>query len=147
MSTRRQSEHLKKAFLVAYRDTGNIRLACAASNVGRSTVYKWQEHDAEFSAAFGVAQVEAVEALEAEAYRRAVEGVEEPVTAAGRGIVGYTKKYSDTLLIFLMKGAAPHKYRDRLEHTGKDGAAIETNGAVEVRYVNDWRRAGVGDQS
>lgn len=121
MATRRQSGHLKKAFLDAYRDTGNIRLACAASGVGRSTVYKWQEHDGEFSAAFGVAQVEAVEALEAAAYHRAVEGVEVAVTAPGRGIVGYEQKYSDTLLIFLLKGAAPEKYRERLEmrHSGR----------------------------
>jgi hypothetical protein len=120
MATRRQSGHLKKAFLDAYRDTGNIRLACAASGVARSTVYKWQEHDAEFSAAFGVAQVEAVEALEAAAYHRAVEGVETAVTAPGRGIVGYEQKFSDTLLIFLLKGAAPEKYRDRMEmrHSG-----------------------------
>jgi hypothetical protein len=118
MATRRQSGHLKKAFLEAYRDTGNIRLACMAAGVGRSTVYKWQEHDGAFHAAFGQAQVEAVEALEAEAYRRGVEGIEEPVIAAGRGVVGTVRKYSDTLLIFLLKGAAPAKYRERYDPAG-----------------------------
>jgi hypothetical protein len=122
MTTRVQSGHLKKAFLDAYRDTGNIRLACAASGVKRrATVYEWQEHDEAFALAFQQAQVEAVEALEAAAYHRAVEGVETAVTAPGRGIVGYEQKYSDTLLIFLLKGAAPEKYRDRMEmrHSGR----------------------------
>lgn len=122
MTTRVQSGQLKKAFLAAYRDTGNIRLACEAAGVKRrATVYEWQEHDAEFSAAFKQAQAEAVEALEAEAHRRAVLGWDEPVIAPGRGIVGSVRKFSDTLLIFLLKGAAPEKYRDRLDmrHSGQ----------------------------
>jgi hypothetical protein len=42
--------------------------------------------------------------------------------------VGTVQKYSDTLLIFLMKGVRPEKYRERFGHeiTGKDGGPIET---------------------
>ena len=51
--------------------------------------------------------------LEREARRRAVEGVEEPVGFYKGEPSAYVRKYSDTLLIFLMKGARPDKYRDR----------------------------------
>ena len=65
------------------------------------------------------AREEACDALEAEARRRAVEGVRKPVYYRGE-IVGTVKEYSDTLLIFLMKGAMPEKYREnvKIEHTG-----------------------------
>ena len=32
--------------------------------------------------------------------------------------------YSDTLLIFLLKGLRPQKYRERYEHTGANGGPI-----------------------
>ena len=51
---------------------------------------------------------------EVEARRRAVEGVEEPVGWFQGTPGGTVRKYSDTLLIFLLKGARPHKYRDNI---------------------------------
>ena len=60
------------------------------------------------SVQFDAAQEEACERLEAEARRRAVEGVDEPRTVAGQREI--VKRYSDALLIFLMKGANPEKY-------------------------------------
>lgn len=55
--------------------------------------------------------------LEDDVRRRAVDGVEEPLFHQGKK-VGLTRKYSDTLLIFLLKARRPAKYRDsvRLEH-------------------------------
>lgn len=55
-------------------------------------------------------------ALEDEAVRRAYVGVEEPLFYQGKQC-GTVRKYSDTLLIFLLKGAKPAKYRERV-HTG-----------------------------
>jgi hypothetical protein len=140
MATVRQTRHLKKAFLDAYRDTGNIRASCDISGAARATVYWWQEHDEAFALEFQTAQVEAVEHLEREAYRRAVEGVETAVTAPGRGIVGYEQKYSDTLLIFLLKGAAPEKYRERLEmrHSGR----VQTLAELVATARDDARDGG-----
>ncbi len=60
--------------------------------------------------------------LEDEAVRRAKDGVEEPVYQGGK-LVGHVQKYSDTLLIFLLKGAKPEKFRERSQHefSGEDG--------------------------
>ena len=76
---------------------------------------------AHFDAAFEDAMEEAADLLESEARRRAHDGVEEPVFGSlggnqGSGEVGRIRKYSDTLLIFLLKGARPDKYRERQEH-------------------------------
>jgi hypothetical protein len=82
--------------------------------------------------AFEAAKEEACEQLEREALRRAVSGVEEPVYHNGK-VVGNIRKYSEVLLIFLMKGAMPGRYRDNatVEHTGRGGQPL----AVEVKFV------------
>jgi hypothetical protein len=108
----------QKAFLTALQDGGNVRLACTAAQVGRTTVYERRAADAGFAAAWDVALEAAADLLEAEARRRAHDGWDEPVfgnLGAGRGSgeVGTVRKYSDTLLIFLLKGARPEKYRER----------------------------------
>lgn len=54
--------------------------------------------------------------LEQEAYRRAVEGVEEPVYQGGE-LVGTVRRYSDKLLEFLLRGRRPQVYR---ENAGPD---------------------------
>ncbi len=33
----------KRAFLAAFRETGNVRLACEVVKVGRSSHYRWLE--------------------------------------------------------------------------------------------------------
>ncbi len=84
------------------------------SGIVKQTIYtrQWRE-DREFQVALKSARVMAADVLEAEAHRRAVEGVEEP---AGwyRGVAGGTvRRYSDNLLMFLLKGARPERYRER----------------------------------
>src|SRR5262249_21583923 len=64
-----------------------------------------------------------VEVLEAELRRRAVEGWLEPVYYRGKK-VGDVRKFSDTCLIFALKGEKPEKYRERFEHAGKDGGPV-----------------------
>ena len=111
--------HLKKrAFLAAFRETGNVRLACETADVGRSSHYRWLDEDPEYLEAFGLAKEDAIDTLEPEARRRAVEGVEMPIGWHKGEPGAYVREYSDVLLIFLLKGAAPEKYRDRVEFNG-----------------------------
>jgi hypothetical protein len=118
-----------KAFLSILAESGNVRLACQAAGIVRSTAYDLRNSDETFAADWERAQEEAADLLEEEARRRAHEGWEEPVFGSmgqgqGSGQVGTVRKYSDTLLIFLLKGARPEKYRDRHEVTGKDGTPL-----------------------
>lgn len=95
------------------------------ADIARSTVYDWRADDATFAAEWDAALDQAADTMEREAFRRAVEGVDEPVYGSlgqgmGSGEVGQIRKYSDTLLIFLLKAARPEKFRERTEqqHTG-----------------------------
>lgn len=129
MATARQSGHQKSAFLEHFRTHGNISRTCRALKINRSTVYTWQERDDEFAAAFREAEIEATETMEAEAYRRAVDGTMKPVFHQGVQC-GTVQEYSDTLLIFMLKARNPEKYREnvnvnhsgRVEHVAMDHA-------------------------
>ncbi|HEX6983959.1 MAG TPA: hypothetical protein VF170_01220 [Planctomycetaceae bacterium] len=113
----------QRAFLAAYRECGTIAGASRAAEVGRRTHYEWLGSDPAYRAAFADAREEAGELLEAEARRRALDGVRrmkfgrdgKPLIDPGTGEPYVEHEYSDVLLIFLLKGAMPEKYRERAE--------------------------------
>lgn len=115
MATRTKADDTlqrKKAlFLEAYALCGNITRAAEQIGVTRQAHYEWLK-DEGYARKFGDATEMAGDRLEEEARRRAVDGVEEPVFYLGEQ-VSTVRKYSDTLLIFLLKGARPTKYRER----------------------------------
>lgn len=118
------SPHLKKrAFLAALAKTGNIAAASRAARCDRSCYYDWRKGDKAFAEAAKAALEEAADLLELEARRRAADGVLEPVFYRGRK-VALVKRYSDTLLIFLLKGIRPEKFRERHELSGPGGAPL-----------------------
>ncbi len=127
----------REQFLELLATNGNVTVTCDALNLRRQTVYEARAEDPDFAAAWDEAMEQAADHLEAEARRRAVDGWDEPVYYLGRR-VGLVRKFSDTLLIFLMKGARPEKYRDRqqLEHTGPGGQPLPAPAVVNV-YIPD----------
>ena len=137
MGTQVQTVQRKKAFLDAFRVSGNMWASCHVTGIGRTNVYTWRDKDRRFAAALIEAENEAAEHLEAEALRRAVDGIEEPVYQGGH-MVGVVRRYSDTLLIFLLKGAKPEKYKDRWELAGKDGMPLLSMTALlQMAQVQD----------
>lgn len=114
----------KRAFLAAFAELGTVTHAADAAKITRKTHYLWMKDDDSeiYKAAFEDAQHHACDSLEREARRRAVHGTDKPVFHQGIEC-GTIREYSDTLLIFLMKGAMPEKYRDRAEvkHSGDIG--------------------------
>ena len=110
--------HKRKAgFLSAFSECGNVTLACKMAGIGRKTHYRWLEADHRYAEAFREAEQAATDYLEAEAWRRAVEGVEKPAGWYKGKAGGSVREYSDTLLIFLLKGLRPDKYRERYQVT------------------------------
>jgi len=105
----------QRAFLAAYARAGTLVGASAASGCSRTSHYQWLT-DSVYRGAFEQAKLEASEFLEAEARRRAVDGVQEPVFYQGQ-ICGYVMKYSDALLIKLLQANLPEKFKDRVETT------------------------------
>jgi hypothetical protein len=114
----------KARFLRAFSSTGNVRKSALAVQVGRRTVYQWLKADDKFRQLYDDAHDDAVDDLEAEARRRAVDGVLTPVYQGGVQ-VGVIREYSDALLSLLLRGKRPEVFRERVEHTGKDGRPIE----------------------
>lgn len=101
---------------------GNVTAACEHIEVSRVCAYRHRKEDPDFRAMWLEAEGMAIERMEDEARRRAVEGVQEPVFHKGEQC-GTIKKYSDTLMIFLLKAHAPEKYKDRSETTVKGDIA------------------------
>lgn len=108
-----------KAFITALSLRGIVSQACGTAKIDRTTAYKARDVDSVFATAWDEAMEVAADALEAEAWRRAVEGVKKPVGFYQGAASEYVREYSDTLLIFMLKGARPAKYRERVEHSGK----------------------------
>lgn len=108
------TERARERFLQAFAASGNVSQAAKRAGVGRASVYVWEEHDPEFAVAFREAGIKATEALEHEAWRRAKDGIAEPVFQHGK-MVGTIQRYSDQLLMFLLKARAPERYRDRVD--------------------------------
>jgi hypothetical protein len=124
----------RSRFVEALGQSGNVALACRAAGVARSSVYELRNRDPEFAAAWSGALEEACDALEAEARRRAMEGMPqkkftrsgEPILDPETGEQYVERVYSDQLLVFLLKGHRPERYRERIEHTGRNGGPIRT---------------------
>ena len=99
----------RPAFLAALADCGVVRYAAEEAGVSRRTAYRAREADESFRDGWDDALQAGADALEAEARRRALSG-------------------SDTLLIFLLKGARPATYRDN--------AKVDvTTGGQSIRFI------------
>lgn len=131
-STPKKALNPKAAFLESYATHANVMMAARAAGVHRTTVYTWLEKDEAFSLAYHQAKEDAKDVLRAEIYRRAHDGVEEPVYQSGV-LAGTVKKYSDTLLIFHSKALMP-EYREKssVELTGKDGGPLESRTTLTI---------------
>ena len=98
-------------FLTHLALSANVSASIAASGVAAHIIYDCRKKDEAFAIQWIEAMDVAIDSLENEARRRAIEGVREVVYYRGEQI-GEVTKYSDTLLIFLLKGARPSKYRE-----------------------------------
>ena len=94
----------RAAFLAEYARCGTVTEAAERVGISRRSHYHWLEKDEDYAAKFQDAHEAAIDVLEAEARRRAIGGGDAPGKGKVRG--------SDLLLIFLLKGARPWKYRD-----------------------------------
>lgn len=113
-------EPRKRAFLLNLAMLGNRTRAAKATGCSTVITWMWRRDDDVFRQRYEDAMRIAAELHEDEMFRRSSEGVLEPVFQGGQ-LVGSVRKFSDTLLIFALKGALPDKYADRakVEHSGQ----------------------------
>lgn len=100
-------------FIKALKISGRVDLASKASHAARGWVYEWRAKDSDFADNWEAALSIGKEILKDEAFRRAHDGVDEPRFHQGE-LIGYVRKYSDSLLMFLIKQADP-SYREHFQ--------------------------------
>jgi hypothetical protein len=139
----RSKEEQQEDVLTAYENCGNVSQACKKAKVARRTFYNWLAEtkedgtECDFKTRFNEASAIAIGMLEDEAQRRAVKGTIKPVYQGGKK-VGSVREFSDTLLIFLLKGNHPEKYKDRYsaELGGLGGGPIQSESTVLILPAN-----------
>jgi len=122
----KRSPKKEEKFLLHLAKTGNVTAACEVIGICRRTPYEWRDGCDDFARAWDSAVEIYVDTLEAEADRRAAQGVEQGVYFQGKRVAG-ERKYSDNLLMFRLKALRPEKYRDN--------AKLDVSGTVEVRKI------------
>ncbi len=122
-------------FLLALATRGNVAEACRAAGRSRATVYEHRERWPDFAAAWKECQETAWDRMEAELYRRGVEGYDQPVFFGGEQ-VGTRKEYDSALLLAGLKAHRP-EYRDRVDltHAAPDGGPVRTAAEVTVQLA------------
>lgn len=136
----------KRAYLIAFAKCGQVGKAAKSAGIDRHTPKEWCETDPDFELAYEDAKESYAEILEAEAVKRATKGVMrykfdrrgEPLIDPRTGKPYVEREFSDTLLIFMLKGLKPKTYRENVktELSGENGAPIETKTEIVVTYEN-----------
>lgn len=122
----------KRAFLLAFMETGSVTESTQIAGVGRQTHYDWLKNDSEYASVFADAEAIAVQSLEDEARKRAKAG-------------------SDTLLIFLLKGLRPDRYKDRSQvyhdfSSTSDADLVREGAAIVARVAAQGDLGKTGDE-
>lgn len=117
-------ETTQRRFLAFLSSNGNVTMSAERAGISRSVVYKFFRTDEKFSKRMYDARQEAADRLEEEARRRGVDGWEEPVFYKG-DVCGSVRKYSDSLLLALLKANKPEKFRERSDVSGS--LAVDQN--------------------
>jgi hypothetical protein len=134
----------QERFLAALAETGSITAAVAEVGTSRTRVYELRKVDPVFAAAWDEAEEMAVDRLESEARRRALEGVPELLVSAGKlvrddaGQPVSTRRYSDQLLLALLRTHRPARRERQVRfalpalHSAADAAAAMAGITVAV---------------
>lgn len=128
----------QNAFLKVLETGVTVSEAAQAVGVGLRTVMHWVKKEPEFKERYEEAYEVGTSVYEAEARRRALHGVLEPVFQGGRRI-GTRRVFSDRLLELKLRSRAPDRYRDRSsnEISGPDGKPVEGN--ISITLVKSKR--------
>lgn len=124
-------------FLEAF--TGNITAACRAAGITPNTFYQWVDSDAVFVNEFANAKAAVVDRLVDEAMRRAVDGVEKPVGFHKGAPSAYVREYSDTLLMFLLRGLKPDTFDRDVRSAALTDASLsraQTGNAIPFERIS-----------
>lgn len=141
----------RETFLKLLAETGNISKCCKAVDVSSGVAYKHRKNDKEFGVLWDEAEDMAADAIEAEMWRRGVDGVDRPLVFQGEitpkkdadgkvmvddknmPIPQTIKEYSDVLLIQMAKAKRPEKFNERLQVEGVGGGNLVVEHIISLK--------------
>lgn len=102
----------QRGFIAALADTGSVEQAARAVAMSARSAYALRRAPGaeQFARAWGLALDAAAQRLADIAFDRAMNGTEEAVRNRDGEIVGYKRKHSDQLLMFLLRAHQPDVY-------------------------------------
>lgn len=110
-----------KLFMDKLQETSLLYMACKAAGISKSTAQRWRKEVPGFALEWDDIIDGKMEDLESEIYRRAKDGVTEPVFYQGKQC-GTVQKFSDNLATFILRAHRPAKYAGKgvtLDGVGK----------------------------
>lgn len=157
MARKSKKQMAQELFLEAYVVTGSIARAFDVAKekaeeegldlpLHRQRHYEWIVEDGaageNYRERFFAADETATQVLEGEAFRRAYEGVTDWRSDGDGGLVEI-RKYSDPVLMFLLKARRPDRYRERFDHrVGGSPGAIPIGVAVKHQDADEGEELG-----
>jgi len=124
MTRKKWTPQRREIFLETLRQSANVSAAARAAGMSRRAAYNHRLQEPQFREEWDQALEEALDDLEAELRRRAIQGVEKPVYYGGKPC-GTIRNYSDTLGMFLLKCRRPDVF-------ATDSAAEEAEAEREL---------------
>lgn len=123
-----QKKARQTAFLKAYTVSGVVTKSAEAAGIHLYTHYHWLQTDPDYVKEFEAAREANLDSLEAEAIRRARDGVErikfhmgKPIKykdpKTGKLVIYVEHEYSDRLLQFLLESKRPEVFGKKIEET------------------------------
>ena len=114
------------------RETGSIPQSCTRIGITVRELTRLRKDSINVDENVADAVEFAADALEVEARRRAVDGVEEPVFYQGDEVATVTK-FSDGLLRDLLKANNPEKFRERVDLNHSGNVSVVVNGYKDFK--------------
>ncbi len=109
------------------------------SGIGRTAAYSFRSRDADFAAQWESALKHATAVLEATAFERAINGTVRPVFFQGQE-VGEYYRYSDRLMLALLRARMPEKYGPMRTMTEHDLQLPESDSEFTKRIQEQFAR-------
>lgn len=137
----RSRKKRQEVFLFNLEKWANITQACRVSKLSRRTIYNWIDSDAVFKVEYDQSLKIAIDVLEDEAKRRAYNGTKEPIYQSGKK-VGTVTRYSDTLMIFLLKNLKKDTYKDVVHQqvSAPDGGPVQSETKTVIISNVDYKQ-------
>ena len=128
-------------FVAILAKTGCVRDACRAVGISTTSAYRARRRMPDFAGQWDLALKRASVSLEAVAWQRAVEGVDEPIVSGGK-VIGTRKRHSDALLRLLIQRGDLRAKEDAAaaEAAAVAAAPVPPEKSAKYRLVNEILR-------